>query len=584
MRKSPISSLACPLFASWLVSAAAAQPALDTSHHLGLLEDVLADTVTTRDGTFATRAEHVRLTLRPGALPADSGGENVLLAAFDLDGDGRDEILLGQSYAYPGRSLLLRGDGRGGFREIVDSGLPRYAVGAARGDLDNDGRCDLVIVGRDRELHADRPSSELRRGSLEETGLDRLGAYLARGAGVFTTLPVLAPAGGGPLSLAWPAEASSRWLHPVLVDVDRDGRLDLVLAESVQWPDNPIRTRELFWHLRNLGDRLEAVQLLEIPGGPPAEHWYAGGVAAMSMHDVDDDGWPDLTFLPKGGFFALEVPVLVFRNRDGRFAEQPDTLAIAREPRTFPPAWFDADADGDADLLSMQTDAQGGRHSLHLGDGHGRWDAAGARAGLWSAYSLMSGAAWGDLDQDGLPDLVPCLNAASVSPAPIPLLVNLGGGRFGHDLGAFSPRLSAALFTALCLDVDGDLDLDVLAAPRTLFAENAPAAAAPAMLYRNDSRGGRAVVLRLRGTRSNRSAIGAKVEVVAAGRRLARVVGDGGAPGTIEPPLDLHFGLGTANRTGLVTVRWPSGLVETWTGLAAGRVWTLTEGAGSAAR
>jgi hypothetical protein len=33
-----------------------------------------------------------------------------------------------------------------------------------------------------------------------------------------------------------------------------------------------------------------------------------------------------------------------------------------------------------------------------------------------------------------------------------------------------------------------------------------------------------------------------------------------------------------------VTVRWPSGLVETWTGLAAGRVWTLTEGAGTAAR
>lgn len=565
---------------------ARAQPELDTTHNLGLLSDVLADTVTARDGAFPLRARHIRLTQRPDDLPTGTGGENILMAAFDHDGDGRDEVLLGQCYTYLGRTLLLRGNDRGAYSTWETTGLPRYAYHAARGDLDNDGRCDLVMAGREESIRDDRPSTESskRRSSIADSGRDRLGAHLSRGNGTFAAMPLLAPAKGSPEKGDWPADAVSFWFQPSLADVDRDGRLDLLVGEIVPVAADKDRTRQRFWYLRNLGDRLQVAQRLDIPGNSSAEHWYAGGFAAMSVHDVDSDGWPDLTILPRGGFFALQVPVLVYRNSEGRLASQPDTLDIAPEPRSSPPCWFDADADGDTDMLSMQVDAQGGRHSLHLGDGRGHWTSNGAQAGLWSAYSLMTAAAWGDLDQDGLPDLVPCLSASSVTAAPIPVLVNRGDGRFGNDLGAFSPPLTAALFAVLCLDVDGDLDLDVLGAPRAHYAESSPLVPQPAFLYRNESRSGHAVVLRLQGTKSNRSAIGARVELAAGARHQMRIVGDGGVAGTVEPPLALHFGLGEADRTGLVTVRWPSGLVETWNGLAAGRTWTLTEGEGSAAR
>jgi hypothetical protein len=137
------------------------------------------------------------------------------------------------------------------------------------------------------------------------------------------------------------------------------------------------------------------------------------------------------------------------------------------------------------------------------------------------------------------------------------------------------------LYTALCLDVDGDLDLDFISSPRACYAENPIVAP---FLYRNVSQVGHALVLRLEGTRSNRSAIGARIEVRSGGRRQAMVPGGGGCmTGANMPSLDVHVGLGAAVAAERVTVRWPSGLVETWEGLAAGKRWILSEGSGTAA-
>jgi hypothetical protein len=88
-------------------------------------------------------------------------------------------------------------------------------------------------------------------------------------------------------------------------------------------------------------------------------------------------------------------------------------------------------------------------------------------------------------------------------------------------------------------------------------------------------------MLSLVGTRSNRSAIGARVEVQCDGKRQARIVGSGGLNGAINPPLDQHFGLGKAKAAERIVVKWPSGIVESWENLAAGRRWTLSEGSGT---
>lgn len=587
MRLPLSSALLSTLVATCLTGAAGAQPSLDTRHQLGLLSDILADTVTTRDGMFPVAAPHVRLVRDRRPLPAVTGGDVVATAALDCDGDGRDEVFIGHSRAYPGPSVLLRNDGNGRFTVVEGTGLPSYVGWIARGDLDNDGLCDLVVDGTERTLFDVPPTTDVttRRGDYGEVPMTTLLACRATGGGRFAVKPVAGPPPGHPAEAAWPQGGAALWTQLGLADFDRDGRLDLFATEAYPDPEAPDRLLGRFWIFRGEPGRLVARQALSLPprtGGDTVEAMM--GYNAPSLFDVDGDLWSDLTLLPWSSFFARQVPVLVFRNVAGTLNDRPDTLPVPPDPKSVEPCWYDADADGDFDLLAMQNDAQGGRHTLYLADGQGSWRSVGAAAGLWSAYSLMHGAVWGDFDQDGLPDLVPCLIAQYVSPYPIPMRLNLGGARFGSTWAAFQPPLVAALATSLALDVDGDLDLDFLATPRAHYSDTARAQDFPAQLYRNETRGGRAVQLRLVGTRSNRSAIGARVEVRTATGRQALEVGGGGTSGTLQPSLDLHVGLGEALATGTVTVRWPSGLVESWESLAAGRRHVLSEGSGSPAR
>ena len=389
----------------------------------------------------------------------------------------------------------------------------------------------------------------------------------------------MGPAAGLPAADAWPAGGKALWFNPDLVDLDRDGFLDLVLTQSVRLPQKHYGHEQL-WVLSNRNGRLEAGSMIPLPVPATA----TVGLAGASCFDADGDGWIDVTLLAKTGFFIADCPVLVLWNRQGSLDPEPATLDAGREPKGGPPAWFDADADGDFDLLGVQTDAQGGQHNLYLNDGQDRWRSTGAAAGLWSGYSIMSGGAWGDLDQDGLPDLVPCLNANGMTPVAIPVRLNLGGGRFGSTWAAFRPPLTATVCSAVCADLDGDLDLDLVISPRTIWAGNTPAEQSPVLFYRNESVQGNALVLSLVGVESNRSALGARLVVVHGGRRQALIVGGTAGNGTSVPALDQHVGLGRAARADSVIVRWPSGLVEHWAGLAAGRRWVLSEGSGTTGR
>jgi hypothetical protein len=90
------------------------------------------------------------------------------------------------------------------------------------------------------------------------------------------------------------------------------------------------------------------------------------------------------------------------------------------------------------------------------------------------------------------------------------------------------------------------------------------------------------ITLRLVGTKSNRSAIGAKVRIEAGGRRqVAWVRGDGSY--LSHNDLRVHVGLGAASRVDRLEIRWPSGLVETATGLAANRFYVAREAGGVSA-
>jgi hypothetical protein len=191
------------------------------------------------------------------------------------------------------------------------------------------------------------------------------------------------------------------------------------------------------------------------------------------------------------------------------------------------------------------------------------------------------GAGLVDFDNDGYPDIF--LSTGSVYPevarvsprfparSPNLLFRNRGDGTFlqlGSEVG---PDLSlphcgrGAAFG----DFDNDGDMDVLVMnvnePPTLLRNDAPA----------DNRW---IKIRLEGTKSNRSAIGARVLVRYGGKaQVQEQLSQSSYLSANDPRL--HFGLGAAT-TADIEVHWPSGLVETLKSVAANQLVTLLEGTG----
>ena len=118
-------------------------------------------------------------------------------------------------------------------------------------------------------------------------------------------------------------------------------------------------------------------------------------------------------------------------------------------------------------------------------------------------------------------------------------------------------------------DYDNDGDIDVL----VVNMDDRPS------LLRNDSDGGHWITLRLVGVRSNRDGIGAKVTASAGGRRQVMIVHSGGSY-LSHNDMRMHFGLGATATVDQIEIRWPSGQVETLSGLAADRFYVAQEGAG----
>jgi hypothetical protein len=118
-------------------------------------------------------------------------------------------------------------------------------------------------------------------------------------------------------------------------------------------------------------------------------------------------------------------------------------------------------------------------------------------------------------------------------------------------------------------DYDNDGDIDVL----VVNVDDRPT------LLRNDSAGGQWITIRLEGTMSNRDAIGARVTAEVAGVRQTAEVRSGGSY-LSQNDVRVHFGLGTARQVDRLTIRWPSGRVETTTGLSPNRFYVAREGAG----
>lgn len=218
---------------------------------------------------------------------------------------------------------------------------------------------------------------------------------------------------------------------------------------------------------------------------------------------------------------------------------------------------------------------------LYENTGNGTFSEVGALAGVADVSdpsSLSVSAVSADFDNDGWTDIY-LVNTAELGNAPDRLFMNNGNKTFsersvesGVDGGALGSGENAATGD---FDNDGFTDIFV-----TNGYGRAPFNFGPHLLYRNNGNGNNWLKVRLTGKMSNRDAIGATI-VASVGAATYTRQQNGGASRFSQNSATAYFGLGGANVVDTLTVKWPSGVVQTLLNVAAGQTLTLTEPAPS---
>jgi hypothetical protein len=531
-----------------------------------------AGTVTFRD---VTREAGIAFTHNSGAfgkkyLPETLGPG---VAFIDYDNDGWPDILLVNGMDWPGHARrhstmkLYHNNHDGTFTDVTHKAgldVELYGMGAAVGDYDNDGWDDIFITayGQSRLFHNNG------NGTFTD---------VTKKAGL-TTDPELST------SAAW-------------VDTDKDGHLDLVVGNYVQWspekdlyctldgkaksyctPESYPGTSARLWHNRGDGtfeDVTRKVGLYE-----PTSKTL--GVAVL---DYDNDGWPDL-------LLANDTqPNKLYRNNgNGTFTEKGVIAGVAFSEDGIARAGMGADAadydrSGRASVLISNFSNQ--MLSLYHNEGNGLFVdvAPSSEVGRASLLTLGFACFFWDYDLDGWPDIFTANGhidpdiqkvQANVRYAEPPhLFRNLGNGKFSETTramgGAFNqPRVARGA-------AYGDIDND--GRPDLLIASNGGAAA----LLRNEGRGNSSLRIKLAGTRSNRDGIGAVVRVAAGSDAQTQMLRSGSSYLSASE-LVLTFGLGAHGQADAIEIRWPSGQTERLEKTAAGQTVTVTEGRGITSR
>jgi hypothetical protein len=303
------------------------------------------------------------------------------------------------------------------------------------------------------------------------------------------------------------------------------------------------------------------------------------GLTALSI-DADEDGWPDIFVV------CDSTPsLLLMNNRDGTFREEALFRGVAlsgdgRQMGGMGAAVGDYNLDGHTDLLKTHYYNQA--TGLYRNDGKGDFEDVTVEARLnGETRYVCFGAGFADFDNDGYPDILITTGtvypeAERVLPAfpahtPRVLFRNQGDGTFvemGAEAGAGIAARHMSRGAAFG-DFDNDGDIDVL-----IMNVNEP----PTLLRNDAPPGNHWIKIRLEGTKSNRSAIGARVLVRYAGKvQVQELLSQSSFLSANDPRL--HFGLGAATSAD-IEVHWPSGLVEHIPSAAANQLVTLREGAG----
>jgi len=498
------------------------------------------------------------------------------VAFIDYDNDGWPDIYLVNGSTLEDMqtgksplSKLYHNNHDGTFTDVTENaGLARrgWCFGAAVGDYNNDGWDDLYITCL--------TSSFLYKNNRDGTFRD-----------------VTAQAGVG---------NPGRWgTSAAFGDYDRDGFLDLYVTNYVdldlnnlpkfgsspfcQYRGIPVScgprglagSRDRLYHNNGDGSFADVTERMNID----ANSYYGLG---MVWCDYDGDGWPDIYVANDSS------PSLLYHNNEGKsFTEVAVTAGVAfsedgREQAGMGVDFGDYDNDGLPDLV--KTNFSDDANNLYHNNGDGTFDdrAGAAGFGAVSVPFLGFGVRFLDYDNDGWKDILVANghvnpqvdeHAFGITNAQRALLFhNLRDGRFeevglraGPALG--QRRVGRGLAVA---DINNDGALAVLISNLD---------GSPTLLRNVSKPRGHWINLKLIGTRSNRDAYGARVEIVARGMKQVDEV-RANSSYLSASDARLHFGLGSATRVDQVIIRWPSGLVEKLTSLPVDRGTVIWEGTG----
>lgn len=477
---------------------------------------------------------------------------------IDYNNDGRLDVLLVNGGRLDGSSrpsVLYRNLGAGRFADVTrESGLATsgWAQGICAGDIDNDGFTDLFVTryGDNMLLRNDR--------------------------GHFRTLP-------------FPSTTEQFNTGCTFIDYDRDGRLDLFVTTYVAFPYSQAQraTASCKWlgvsvfcgprgfpgGMSRLFHNEGAGRFKDVSGaaGMKVEGLHYG--LGVTSADFDEDGWPDI-------FVACDsTPSILFHNnQNGTFTDMAVEAGVAygdngEEQGGMGVAAFDFDNDGRVDIVRTNFMDET-TTTLYRNMGDNFFANETVTAGLGLSTRMV---AWGvqavDVDQDGFRDLIignghiyPELASSGVNePFEMAKLFywNLRNGAYRNVTRSAGAGVNAAKSSrGLAIgDLDGDGSPEIVISNMN---------GRPTVL-KNFAPKGNALVVKLTGVRSNRSAIGTRVTVRTGSMRQMSTVTSGSSY-LSQSDFRQHFGLGAVAKVDEIGIVWPDGQKETVRNVPAGEV------------
>jgi len=445
---------------------------------------------------------------------------------------------------------LYRQNKDGTFTDVtMEAGLAKagdgnYGMGVAVGDYDNDGYPDIYVTNYGKNT-----------------------LYHNNGNGTFTDVTEKAGVAGG----GWSVSAG-------FFDYDNDGKLDLFVTRYMEWDTKRSKTCGGEWHTYCPPEEFPATTSILYHNrgdGTFEDVSQRSGIAAkkgrglgVAFADYDDDGFTDI-FVANDGMQQF----LFHNNGNGTFTEvgMAAGAALSEDGRRLSgmgAVFQDYDNDGRPDIIVTELPRE--IYGVYHNEGKGTFSYQSLQTGLGVLSSGSSG--WGvgleDFDNDGWKDLFVAQghvldNVEAIDPSlhyhELPLVAMNHQGRFERTDSGLTSAVAGrgAAFGDLNNDGWQDVVMTVLGGPPQVFL----------------NRGGKQhwLVINLRGTRSNRDGLGARVRVNGQTRFAT-------TSGSYLSASDkrLHFGLGAVD-TAKVEIEWPSGARQTLNGVHADQFLEVVE-------